>query len=135
MTPPHFLFSTPSKILFRGYKGVFPFRRVYLKSAASSERGKRGCRENHFAPCCLSPAKRVPSKQKLSLTEGWASVQEIGGHFTFAFDLDDPTALQLITFGCQYLIKISGHLEKADRGKKNKESVWTQAGGLKVPTL
>lgn len=44
------------------------------------------------------------------LTVGRPVVQEVGRHFPFTFDLDHAAALQHVTFVCQHLVEVCGHL-------------------------
>lgn len=45
------------------------------------------------------------------LTVGWSFIQEVSGHLTLAFDLYDPSTLQLVTFTGQHLVQVCGHLQ------------------------
>lgn len=78
---------------------MFPFSRACLKSRATREREIEGKQKTPIHPMLPNPSFTGPLVAKRLLLTGGAAVQEIGGHLAFAFDLDQPAALQLITFG------------------------------------
>lgn len=116
-----FLSSRTLSVSKSGKSLIFMLLFLFLLSSLCSENSSDGVSVFFF----FFPATRWHGESSLgaAVSSRWASasppwrltvgrpvVQEVGRHFPFTFDLDHAAALQHVTFVCQHLVEVRGHL-------------------------